>query len=268
MIPIFKYNHPEFDRAKAWSDRYRTMYASEKSMEEYESQSFWPELQKRLAKDELYLDAGCGIGGWILFLRDAGFSVEGVDPHAAAVRAMSEYDPDLVVKIAHISEIPYQDGKFDGVVSIGSLEYEEGQVHASIQEISRVVRPGGFVCMEVPLMNTLRRILYVPLKRLEGLIRKVTGRTAVFAYYLFDKKELATMLEDAGFSIEHMAPHDLPGFKSHFGLYANWPFLRGDKPYELNIFGRIVQAVCNTLSPWIASAGVVVIATRQSSRRR
>lgn len=267
MIPIFKYSHPDFDREKAWSDRYRTMYASEKSMQEYESQSFWPELKKRLQKDGVYLDAGCGIGGWILFLRDAGFFVEGIDPHAAAVRAMSEYDRDIAVKIARISAIPHQDGKFDGVVSIGSLEYEEGEVNTAIREIARVVKSGGFVCIEVPLMNVLRRMLYVPLKRVEGLVRKATGRTAVFAYYLFDRNELVGILEDAGFLIEHIAPHDLPNSQSHFGLYANWPFLRGDKPYELNIVGRMVKALCNAISPWVASAGVVVIATKRSNRR-
>ncbi len=239
------------------------MYASEKSMQEYEAQSFWPQLQRHLTKDGLYLDAGCGIGGWILFLRDAGFTVEGIDSHSAAVRAMSEYDRDIVVKIARTSAIPYRDNAFDGVISIGSLEYDEGDVEASIREIARVVKPGGVACIEVPLANPLRRALYLPLKRFEGMIRKLQGRVPVFAYYLFGKHELRDMLEHAGFSIEHEAPHDLPDAKSHFGLYSNWPLLRGKRPYELNILGRVVKTLCNAISPWIAAAGVVVIARKR-----
>src|SRR5687767_8278804 len=126
MIPIFKYSRPGFDRAKAWSDRYRTMYASAKSLGEYEKQSFWGELKKQLRHDGTYLDAGCGIGGWVLFLNELGYKTEGIDPHAAAIRAMSEYDPDLSLKIARTSAIPYAANHFDGALSVGSLEYDEG----------------------------------------------------------------------------------------------------------------------------------------------
>src|SRR5688500_14366840 len=115
MVPIYKYDAPGFDRMQVWNDRYRTMYASEKSAKEYEQQSFWPELKKLLTKDGKYLDAGCGIGGWILFLNESGFTTEGIDPNSGAVRAITEYDPDLSVRIASTSAIPYPDSHFDGV---------------------------------------------------------------------------------------------------------------------------------------------------------
>lgn len=261
MIPIHKYDRPGFDRAKAWSDRYRTMYASQKSVGEYEEQSFWPELKKQLKKDGMYLDAGCGIGGWVLFLNELGCKTEGIDPNTGAIRAMSEYDPDLSLKIASTSAIPYKNDQFDGVLSIGSLEYYEGEVEASIQELYRVTKSGGFVCIEVPLANTLRRLFYIPLKNIEKFLKSRSGKPT-FVYYLFGKDELVELLERNGFSVEIVLPHDLPDWKSHFGLYSNWPFLRGSKPYELNILGRTIKAVCNAISLWIASTGVVVIARK------
>lgn len=262
MIPIYKYDRPGFDRAKAWSDRYRTMYASEKSIGEYEQQSFWPKLKKLLKKDGAYLDAGCGIGGWVLFLNEVGYMTEGIDPNSGAIRAMSEYDPDLSLKIASTSAIPCKNEQFDGVLSIGSLEYSEGEVETSLHEMHRVTKSGGFVCIEVPLANTLRRLFYIPLKKLEGML-KSGSQKPTFVYYLFGKEELEKLVTDCGFSIEVTLPHDLPTPKSHFGLYSNWPFLRGSKPYELNILGRAIKTVCNGISPWIASTGVVVIAKKK-----
>lgn len=262
MIPIYKYDRPGFDRAKAWSDRYRTMYASEKSLGEYEQQSFWPELKRLLKKDGTYLDAGCGIGGWVLFLNKLRYKTEGIDPNSGAIRAMSEYDPDLSLKIASTSAIPYKNEHFDGVLSIGSLEYLEGDVETSLREMHRVIKSGGFVCIEVPLENTLRRLFYIPLKKLEGIL-KSGSQKPTFVYYLFRKEELAQLIESAGFSVESILPHDLSDSKSHFGLYSNWPFLRGAKPYELNILGRLIKAICNGISPWIAPTGIVVIAKKK-----
>ncbi|MEK7499474.1 MAG: class I SAM-dependent methyltransferase, partial [Patescibacteria group bacterium] len=205
---------------------------------------------------------GCGIGGWILFLVDKGYDVQGIDAHPQAVRAMTEYDPDLSVKIARSDAIPATSEVFDAVISIGSLEYTEGAVEQSLQEFHRVVKSGGFVCIEVPLANTLRKLFYIPLKRFEGLFKRMTGRTATFVYYLFDKTEFEALLKKTGFEIETVQAHDLPDANSHFGLYSNWPALRGSKPYELNALGRVVKAISNAISPYVASAGMVVIAKK------
>lgn len=262
MIPIYKYDRSGFNRSRTFNDRYRTMYASAKIMQEYEQQSFWLELQKHLQQNGVYLDAGCGIGGWVLFLNELGYATEGIDANSMAIRAMSEYGPDISLKIASTSAIPYATEHFDGVLSIGSLEHYENEVISSLSELYRVLKPGGFICVEVPLANTLRRLFYAPLKRLEGYVKSGSHKKT-FAYYLFEKQEVARLLENAGFSVELVLPHDLPDRKSHFGLYSNWPFLRGSKTYELNILGRIIKTLCNAVSPWIASAGIVVIARKK-----
>ena len=263
MIPIYKFDPKNFDRSKMWDDRYREMYSAINDFSQYEKQSFWPLLEKNLKKDGTYLDAGCGIGGWILFLASKGYTVSGIDAHPQAVRAMTEYDPDLSVKIAGSDAIPAMDNSLDGVLSIGSLEYFEGAVEDSLSEFHRVLKQGGFVCIEVPLANTLRKVLYIPLKRIEGLFMRLFGRTPNFAYYLFGKTEFEDMLKSCGFSIEEVLAHDLPDANSHFGLYSNWPILRGANPYELNAFGKLVKAISNAISPWFASAGMVVIARKK-----
>lgn len=264
MIPIYKFDTPHFNRRSKWDDRYRNMYTAQSDFSQYEKQSFWPLLQKKLQKDGSYLDAGCGIGGWILYLVDKGYSVQGIDAHPQAVRAMTEYDRDLDVKIAGSNAIPCADNSLDGVISIGSLEYGESVVEESLQEFHRVLKKDGFVCIEVPLANTLRKLFYAPLKKLEGILKRAKGQQETFVYYLFDKSEFEALLKKTGFEIEVVQAHDLPDANSHYGLYSNFSFLRGSKPYELNALGRVVKAISNAISLWVASAGMVVIAKKVS----
>ncbi len=263
MIPIYKFDPKNFDRSRMWEDRYRTMYTLLGDLSSYKKQAFWPELEKKFDQKGNYLDAGCGIGGWILFLSEQGYRVEGIDAHPQAVRSMSEYNPDLSLKIAGSDAIPFADSAFNGILSIGSLEYTQGAVENSLKEFHRLLNDGGFLCVEVPLLNTLRRFAYVPLKAIQAAVMRMTNQQPTFAYYLFGRNELEDMLMNAGFAIEAVMAHDLPDSGSHYGLYATFPFLRGSKPYELNMFGKIVKAICNTISPWVASAGVVVIARKK-----
>lgn len=263
MISIQKFDPKNFNRSRAWEDRYRTMYALLGDFSAYKNQAFWPLVEQKMDKKDVYLDAGCGIGGWVLFLSEQGYNIEGIDAHPQAVRSMSEYNPDLSLKIADSDAIPFADGTFNGILSIGSLEYTQGAVEQSLKEFHRVLKQDGFLCVEVPLLNTLRRFIYVPLKAIESAFKRMGNNQPTFAYYLFGRNELEDMLMHSGFAIETVMAHDLPDADSHYGLYANFPFLRGQKPYQLNMFGKIVKAVCNSLSPWVASAGIVVIARKK-----
>lgn len=252
-----------FNPQHYWDDKYAQEHIAGKSEEEFAKQGFWPLLQKHLEKDKLYLDAGCGIGGWILFLKDRGYEVEGIEIAARTVRALTEFDPTLKVKVAGITGIPYPDESLDGVLAIGVLEYVENKVDHALSEVHRVLKPGGIFFMEVPIANVLRSLVYIPLKRIEKFVRGMQGREATFSNYLFDRGNLVSDLEKAGFEIIEQAPHELPDADSHYGLYIDWKFLRGAEPYKLNALGRVVKTVLNAISPWIASTGAVIVVRKK-----
>lgn len=260
MFRLEKFYKPGFNAQQYWDDKYAQEHSVGKNSEEFKQQDFWPLLQKNLDTNKRYLDANCGMGGWILFLRDEGYNVEGIDTRARTLRAMTEYDPDLKVKIAPITRIPQPDNSLDGVLAIGSLEYLENDIDKALQEVHRVLKPGAFILLEVPVLNTIRKLLYVPLKKIQRMFKK---EQPTFAMYLFEKAELQTMLEQKGFTISEVQSHELPAANSHYGLYIDWPFLRGFKPYELNILGRVVKSLSNAISPWIASTGMVMVAKKK-----
>jgi SAM-dependent methyltransferase len=263
MFKLEKFYSADFNPQTYWDDKYAREHVAGKSSDEFRQQDFWPLIQKYFAKGKRYLDAACGIGGWILFLREEGYQVEGIDTRPRTLRAMTEYDPDLKVKIASMTGIPHADSSLDGIVAIGALEYVENEVDKALSEAKRVLKPGGVLLAEVPHASTIRRWFYIPLKKLERWWKVRQGKTPTFANYLFNRAELVTFFENAGFTLEDLQPHELPQADSHYGLYVDWPFLRGSKPYQLNWLGRLLKTIFNTLSPWIASTGVIIVAKKK-----
>lgn len=264
MFSLEKFYSPEFDPGAYWDKKYRLEEIGATSQAESERQLFWPLLKDLLQPGGSYLDAGCGLGGWMLFLRQQGFTVAGMDMAEQTVAALKEYDPTLDVRVGSVDALPYADNAFDGVLMIGTLEYLEGAVPRSIAESYRVLKPGGFVFIEVPIANVLRQVVYVPLKRLEKVWRQARGEQATFSNYLFDRRELKKLLTQAGFTVVAEQPHELPEATRHYGLWIDWPFLRAgtSEPYALNVLGRMIKKVANALSPWIISTGVIVVAKK------
>lgn len=265
MYKVKKYYPKGTDRRQILESGYAKAHAVGVSSDQYAKQDFWPMLQGQLHKEKRYLDAGCGIGGWVLFLSERGYQVEGVDEAARVLRAMTEYNPDIALKQGQLTALPYANDSFDGLLSVGSLDHEEDDLAKALKEMARVIKPHGLLFLEVPLLNTLRRFKYVPLKRLEALVRRTLGHHEVFAGYLFDRDSLSELLAEAGFEVKEMQAHDLPSESGHYGLYVDWPWLRGSKPYHLNILGKLAKIIYNAISPWVASTGVVVVAKKIAS---
>ncbi|MDP3997360.1 MAG: class I SAM-dependent methyltransferase [Candidatus Andersenbacteria bacterium] len=263
MYRLEKYYPAGFDRGVLREDRFAQEHIAGNSSDQFAKQDFWPLLEKNLEKGKHYLDIGCGIGGWIIYLTEQGYEVEGVDIAARTIRALTEYNPDLKVKVASMTALPYPDASLDGALAVGTLEYMEDKAEAAVQEVGRVLKTGGLFFLEVPAINVLRRIFYLPLKSLERVVRRVAGQRPSFANYLFSRREITALLEKNGFIVEEAMAHDLPDKDSHFGLYINFPFLRGHEPYKLNWLGVIVKQISNAISPWVASTGMAVVAKKK-----
>lgn len=263
MYALEKFYPKGFDPARYWEDRYAQEHAAGKSSEEYAKQEFWPLMAKYLSKEKLYLDAGCGIGGWIIFLKEQGYNVEGIDVAARTLRALMEYDPDLKLKMATMTGIPYADNSLDGLLSIGTLEYVKDKVPTALKEVNRVLKKDAVFFMEVPIANTLRNIIYIPLKKIERMIKVTQGLQPTFSNYLFEKEKFLALLDKNGFEVLEVKPHELPDKDSHYCLYVDYPFLRGKESYKLNVLGKLIKKVANAISPWIASTGMVVVAKKK-----
>lgn len=102
------------------------------------------------------LDAGCGIGLQALLLAEA----VGTEGHVTGLDIMPEllaYGEDLVAKAGlsrritfragDVSCLPFDDDSFDWVWSADCIGYPAGELVPLLQELVRVVKPGGTIIL-------------------------------------------------------------------------------------------------------------------------
>jgi SAM-dependent methyltransferase len=171
------------------------------------------EIAARIPAGRL-LDWGCGFGQMTYLLRRRGFDAVpfdiGVDVRLPDVPLCRELE---VVRTAHPTKLPFADGSFDVVLSCGVLEHvdefsEPGNELKSLDEIRRVLRPGGYF----PIYQLPQRYAWQ-----EAVIRRIGGGYTHPRRYA--APEISRLLDDHGYDMlslrrNNMLPKNLSGIPS------------------------------------------------------
>jgi ubiquinone/menaquinone biosynthesis C-methylase UbiE len=108
------------------------------------------------------LDLGAGFGALALYCAHLGAEVIAVDPNEermqVALGIARRRRLSLRIAAAHAQALPFPDESFDLVIANNSLCYivEESAHRAALEEIRRVLRPGGWVAIRNPNRLHLR----------------------------------------------------------------------------------------------------------------
>jgi SAM-dependent methyltransferase len=98
------------------------------------------------AGDPRVLDAGCGAGRLSRYLTERGCRVTGVDLSPGMIAMARRDHPDLVFTVGSVTELPYRDNQFAGVLLWYSIIHTPPAGLARVfAEVARVVRPAGHV---------------------------------------------------------------------------------------------------------------------------
>jgi SAM-dependent methyltransferase len=158
-----------------------------------------------LPRDGRVVDAGCGLGQYVLALRVRGYDVEGVEWGSGTVAAVRVLYPDLPIRVGDVTHLEVPDGHYAGYISLGVVEHRREGPEPFLREAFRVLSPGGVACISVPYFHPLRR-----LKACLGLYRGQTGDLE-FYQYAFTETEFIRFLQEAGFKVTDRMLYD--GFK-------------------------------------------------------
>jgi len=141
-----------------------------------------PAVGKRL------LDVGCGTGHWSRFFSDRGFEVVGIDisPMMVSVAHSKQID-GASFEVADAHAPPFQDGQFDVVVAITTLEFVRDPALVIREMVRCTRRPGGVLMVGV--LNSLAGI---------NRRRKNAGQEPYAAARLFTPRELRALLDSYG----------------------------------------------------------------------
>lgn len=189
-------------------DYYRSMY-------DVEERHWWYLGMSRIAaailgerlrrQGQRLLDAGCGTGGFLRWALDSGSFDEavGIDLSSAALELARERAPEATFRAAPVSELPLESSSVDLAVLNDVLQHiHEDEVGPSLQELSRVLVPGGALLIRT---NGARRF-----------------RRERDDWRAYDAATLRTVVTDVGLRIERLTYANM--------ILALWGVTRGAAP--------------------------------------
>jgi SAM-dependent methyltransferase len=133
----------ELHYSDEWSQRYRRRFINE------------PLTRGLDLRDCDVLDAMCGSGQMAAFLLDAGARVTGLDVSAEVMAQFADKLPKATPVRGSILNSGFADAFFDHVFVVGGLHHVHPNVDEAIDEIHRILRPGGAFCFAEPHAGSL-----------------------------------------------------------------------------------------------------------------
>ncbi|MGC9455190.1 MAG: class I SAM-dependent methyltransferase [Phycisphaerae bacterium] len=132
------------------------------------------------------LDVGCGTGHWSAFFDDMGYRVTGIDASPEMVEVAASVVPECTFRVADAYDLPFDDGTFDVVAMMATLEFLPDQA-AAVGEMARCAGEGGRL-----LVGTLNRL--APLNQR----RQAKGKEPYASARLLSPDELRSLLTPLG----------------------------------------------------------------------
>ena len=172
------------------------------------------------------LDLGCGGGFMSEALARRGAKVTGIDPAAPAIAIAQRHaaEGNLAIRylVASGERLPLPDQSIDHVVCVDVLEHV-GDLGRVLDEIRRVLRPGGMLAFDTINRTFLARLVIVTLgERVIQLLPRGTHDPAMF----IKPGELRGLLEARGFVDCTLAGLGPVGLNRGFDLiFGRLPFL-------------------------------------------
>ena len=104
-----------------------------------------------LSDDADVLDCGCGLGFYLMAIRElrSNARLTGLDPDAGRLRFLEGLGLNAQAVVGDAHALPFEDESFDGVLMSEVLEHLRDD-ERGLREAFRVLRPGGVLAISVP----------------------------------------------------------------------------------------------------------------------
>lgn len=190
-----------------WDNRYKTGSFARRA------QLFRERILPDVPKGGNWLDAGCGSGYFSRILAKNGSEVIGQDGAEGMVKASTELavieglsDKTRFEHVNTIEQLTFETGRFDGCICLSVLEYLPNP-YACLDELCRVVRPGGWMIISVPHKGSVLRLAQ---KIARGSVKKKNSPLDYLAssQTAFDPKQLKLDLAARKMSVKKIVGFD------------------------------------------------------------
>lgn len=261
------------DTSEDW-DTYWSQRSITEELKVVKTDGLNPIFKKYLKKDWLAIEAGCGLGKWVVSLKNQGYNIVGLDNYVKGLQQLSKHDSQLMLMAGDVACLGLKDNSIDAYISLGVVEHFEEGPQKPLAEAFRAVKPGQIAFIEVPYDSPVRqltRTLYQfkvliksPLRLLVeglGLRPKRAKPKMIFYEYRYTSSELKDFVTTAGFKIIDFLPKDDLAQNRSIALWSDFPGLRNSNNvlFSLNSTGVWVKRLLHAISPFSYPALIVAV---------
>ena len=179
---------PEFTKRAAENQRDR-YEKEEHQVRDYDNTRAY--LRNAYPKRGRLLEIGCGMGFLLAKFREDGWKVEGIEPNKGFCDFIDEHH-GIKVSPTILEEAKRRAASFDAVIMLHVIEHVPNPL-GTLQEIYRILKPGGTLVLETPRYDSL---MFKLLKHRE---RSVSCDGHI---YFFTTDTLGSMGRKAGFEVQ------------------------------------------------------------------
>ena len=233
-------------------------------------------FRKWLPDHQPILEAGCGSGRWVAWFVKNGWRADGLDWSRACCERVRTLIPRARFEVGDMRAMPFMDGEFGAVVSLGAIEHSPEGPESALIEYRRALRDNGIAIITVPYLGLIKKIsrfFQIPKKTLirNRLLRRLlkkpgyNGRSIEqarkatnkryasdfiptkdgweFYQYHFTKGQMREILYDCGFQIVD----EFIEFGDE-GIFHNFGRIAGHYDYEkgvvaFSMIGKMLRGV-------------------------
>lgn len=109
-------------------------------------------------QDGPILEGGCGMGRYVFSISQAGYKCIGVDTAEKTIERTKKTYPQLDVRVMSVEDIDFPDNYFAAYWSLGVIEHFLNGYDKVLDEMFRVIKPGGYAFVSVPVISWLRKL--------------------------------------------------------------------------------------------------------------
>tara|TARA_B100001250_G_C19747812_1_gene766182 strand:+ start:228 stop:1397 length:1170 start_codon:yes stop_codon:yes gene_type:complete len=177
------------------------------------------------------LEAGCGVGQYVIYFKKMGFDIEGIDISRETVEKANLDSENMnlgkdMFFTGDVRNLPYDDNSLSYYLSMGVVEHFIEGPKRALDEAYRVLKPGGIAYIATPtkyslahansFIKWLLEIDKLPRRLIKNILLKINflkEEKSGWIENLWSLKELKDFVKDSGFIITDCAN---TGLKSTF----------------------------------------------------
>lgn len=217
-------------------------YQNEGGEYDYFSEARQRFMLKYLEPGQSVLNVGVGVGSLERLALHKGINIFALDPSQGAIEKLKKaLDLGDRAQTGYAQTMPFDDGQFDAVVMSEVLEHlDDGTLQASLCEVLRVLKPGGFVLISTPYGEKLEAGKVVCPDC--GKVFHRWGHVQSF-----DKERMRRVVAEQGFAIDEI----------RVTTFVDW-----QRKGLANVFKSLVRVLMARLKQQIADPHLILIARK------